>query len=337
METMSNSYINAHLGIHVNNMRYNINKKAFITSILSGIGVGMAMMPIFNEEVKNLDEYGIDTHENTASFTISTVNTLILTSVTSAFFMYKYLTSKHEESESVISKSLLNISKFSSFLTSLIPFGMLWNVELEDQEIEGTHGFDQFVAWATFTSLPLIMYKTIHNYHNIEEYLTSKNHDNPETVGGKLSVYVISALSLLARGISLTHVLNELQSKLDVDENISLPFSIVVGGVLSNLIMGASDFDNLKKIFSVKTDNINWKKATLGFISAIEGGWFALPLVTQGLKATEDWNELAKGILFTSFFLSNMNSESHEIYNSIMPTDDLEASTPNIELLGDEN
>ncbi len=303
-----------------------MNKKAFITSIVTGLGVGLAMMPIFNQEVKNLDEYNIDVHDNDTSFAISTINTLIVSTVTSALFMYKYLTSKQGDIDIEITKKtnlLLNAGKAASVLSALIPVGLLWDVELKDREIEETEGFDQFIAWATFTTAPLLMYKTLNTYHEIEHFLLHKNtfsinNELELSVGGKISLYGIIALSAIARGVSFTYLLNELQKRTDIEENIGLPLSIIAGGILANIIKGVSEYSDLRKLFKTQPSKLNWKKITLGFVSAVEGGWFALPLVTKGLQATKDWNELVKGALFVPFFLSHMNSEAGEIYKSFL-------------------
>lgn|SRR5574343_49311 len=304
-----------------------MNKKAFITSIVTGLGVGLAMMPIFNQEVKNLDEYDIDIHDNDTSFALSTVNTLIVTTVTSALFMYKYLTSKQGSEDIEISKKtslLLNAGKAASVMSALIPVGLLWNVELKDRKVQETEGFDQFIAWATFTTFPLLMYKSLNTYHEIEHFLLHQDSfSNTEelelSVGGKMSVYGITALSSIARGISFTYLLNELQEKIDIEENIGLPLAIITGGILANIINGVSEYSDLRTLFKTQPSKLNWKKITLGFVSAVEGGWFALPLITKGMQATKDWNELTKGALFVPFFLSHMNTEAAEIYKSLNP------------------
>ena len=315
-------------------------KKLFLfASTILGTGVGLAMMPIFNEEVEHLESYGIDVHGNSTFFTISTINTLIVAGVSTGYYFYNYIfnSKKEEESElNKIQKGALALCKVGGFVGSLIPVGMLWNIELNDQKVEGTHGFDQFIAWATFTSLPLIFFKTLNNFEQVSKYIMGKSDNTDLTnLGSKITVYGISSISLIGRGISLTNIFNELQKQIGIDQNVSLPISIIAGGIIGNITLGLSEYSSLKKLFT-HTDKLNCKKLTLGISSALEGGWFALPIVSQGLEATKDWNTLLKGAIFAPFFLSHMNSESSHLYHSILPeTQALEEPNNEIQLLGE--
>lgn len=318
-------------------------KKLFLfASTILGTGVGLAMMPIFNEEVEHLENYGIDVHGNSTFFTISTINTLIVAGVSTGFYFYNYIfnSKKEEESElNKIQKGALALCKVGGFVGSLIPVGMLWNIELNDQKVEGTHGFDQFIAWATFTSLPLIFFKTLNNFEQVSKYIMGKS-DNADltNLGSKITVYGISSISLISRGISLTNIFNELQKQIGIDQNVSLPISIITGGVIGNITLGLSEYSNLKKLFKNNIDGSNYKQLLLGISSALEGGWFSLPLITQGLEATKDWNALLKGAIFAPFFLSHMNSESSHLYHSISPeTQALEEQNNEIQLLGESH
>jgi len=316
-------------------------KKLFLfASTILGTGVGLAMMPIFNEEVEHLESYGIDVHGNSTFFTISTINTLIVAGVSTGFYFYNYLfNSKKEEKPELneIQKGALTLCKFGGFVGSLIPVGMLWNIELHDQKIEGSHGFDQFIAWATFTSLPLIFFKTLYNFEKSSKYIMGKS-DNTDlpNLCSKITVYGLSGISLIGRGISLTNIFNELQKQIGIEENVSLPISIIAGGVIGNITLGLSEYSSLKKLFT-NTNEITCKKLTLGISSALEGGWFALPIVSQGLEATKDWNALVKGVIFTPFFLSHMNSESSHLYHFILPENPVleEQNNDEISFVGD--
>lgn len=310
--------------INLNIPKKTCSKKWLILgSTILGTGVGLAMMPIFNEEVEHLENYGIDVHGNSTFFTISAINTLIVAGVSTGFYFYNYIFNSKKEEElelNKIQKGALALCKVGGFVGSLIPVGMLWNIELNDQKIEGTHGFDQFIAWATFTSLPLIFFKTLNNFEQVSKYIMGKS-DNTDlpNLGSKITVYGLSGISLISRGISLTYIFNEFQKQLGADESISLPISIITGGVIGNITLGLSEYSNLKKLFKNNIDGSNYKQLLLGISSALEGGWFSLPLITQGLEATKDWNALLKGAIFAPFFLSHMNSESSHLYHSILP------------------
>jgi hypothetical protein len=133
-------------------------------STILGAGVGLAMMPIFNKEVRNLENYGINVHENDASFAISTINTLFIAGCSAGFYFYNYFFNHKEEAKqeepNKCKTALLTLCKVGSIASALIPVSMLWNVELNNQKVKETHGFDQFIAWATFTSVPLLIFIT---------------------------------------------------------------------------------------------------------------------------------------------------------------------------------
>jgi hypothetical protein len=329
--------------INLNIPKKTCSKKWLIFgSTILGAGVGLAMMPIFNEEVEHLENYGVDVHGNSTFFAISTINTLIVAGASTGFYFYNYFfNSQKEEAPELnkIQKGALALCKVGGFVGSLIPVGMLWNIELNDQKVEGTHGFDQFIAWATFTSLPLIFFKTLNNFEQISKYIVGKSETvDLSSLGSKITVYGLSGISLIGRGISLTYIFNEFQKQIGIDENVSLPISIITGGVVGNITLGLSEYSNLKKLFqkNVEGSNYNYKQLLLGISSVLEGGWFALPVVSQGLDATKDWNALLKGAIFAPFFLSHMNSESSHLYHSILPeTPALEEQNNEIQLLGE--
>jgi hypothetical protein len=131
--------------INLNIPKKTCSKKWLIFgSTILGAGVGLAMMPIFNEEVEHLENYGIDVHSNSTFFAISTINTLIVAGVSTGFYFYNYLfnSKKEEEPElNKIQKGALALCKVGSFVGSLIPVGMLWNIELKDQKNRGNAWF----------------------------------------------------------------------------------------------------------------------------------------------------------------------------------------------------
>lgn len=317
----------------ISNISFNIsidnsycNKKWLILgSTILGAGVGLAMMPIYNKEVKNLENYGINVHNNSISFAISTVNTLVVAGISAGFYFYNYFFNYQQTKQEKVTKNqeiALNIGKSISVISSLIPVAMLWNIELNDQKIEGTSGFDQFIAWATFTSLPLAFLKTINNYNSIKNFLINKpdqsNNTELTNLGSKITVYGISGISLIGRGISLTNIFNEFQKQIGVDQDFNLPISIIAGGIIGNVALASSEYSNLKKLF-LNTSELTCKKLILGVISALEGGWFTIPILSQGLEVTENWNNLLKSLIFFPFFISHMNTEASHLYNSITP------------------
>lgn len=321
--------------------RERINSKTLLLiSTILGAGVGLAMMPIFNEEVEHLENYGINVHENTTFFAISTINTLVIMGFYAAFSMYKYLSgTKQVESKdfSQEQKLALKLIETGCVLKALIPVGLLWDIELDNQQIQGTKGFDKFIAWATFTSLPLIIFNSLNNFKQIDKYIANKYEDTElNTTGSKLVTYGISSTSLVGRGISFTYILDNFFTQLGFKQTTSLPVAIITGGVIGNLIGGLNEYSQLKKLFKVtKDNNISYKELSLGTLAAIEGGWFTLPLISEGLENTKNWNPLLKGAIFSSFFLSHANLEASHIYHSLLPEHHQEEQYDQVQLSGE--
>lgn len=298
------------------------NKKTAVISISSfgAISVGLSMTPISNEEVKKLENYDIDVHLNSTTLALSTINTFLSVSFCAGAFLYYNLTHSDKKEITDRQKLLLNLSKVISVIPSLIQPALLWNIELHNREIEGTKGFDQFIAWATFTSLQLFIYKTLTNYHSCKNLiLKDSEHVTLDSIGSKLFVYGISTLSVIGRGISFTNVIDDILKNMGIESDASIPLSIITGGIIGNTIIGIGEYLTLKKLFKTNTDNITYKHLMLGIACVLEGGWFSLPLISQGLSASEDWNSLLKGAVFSSYFLSHTSSEATHLYDSILP------------------
>ena len=320
--------------------RERINSKTLLlTSTILGVGVGLAMMPIFNEEVEHLENYGINVHDNTTFFAISTINTLIIMGYCAGLAMYKYLSgTKRVESKdfSREQKLALKLAETGCVLKALIPVGLLWDIELHNQEVQGTKGFDQFIAWATFTSLPLIIFNSLNNFKQIDKFVANKSEDiELNTLGSKLVTYGISSISSVGRGVSFTYILDNLFTQLGFKQTTSLPVAIITGGIIGNVIGGLNEYSQLKKLFKVTDNNISNKELALGTLAAIEGGWFTLPLISEGLENTKNWNPLLKGAIFSSFFLSHANLEASHIYHSLLPQHQQEEQYDEVQLSGE--
>jgi hypothetical protein len=315
------------------------NKILLLTSTILGAGVGLAMMPIFNEEVEHLENYGINVHGNTTFFAISTINTLIVMGFCSAFAMYKYLSSAKQGKPKDFSqeqKLALKLIETGCVLKALVPVGLLWDIELNNQEVQGTNGFDQFIAWATFTSLPLIIFNSLNNFKQIDKFIANKS-ENIElnTFGSKLVTYGISFTSLIGRGVSFTYILDNFFTQLGFKQTTSLPVAIITSGVIGNVIGGLNEYSQLKKLFKVTDNNISYRELALGTLAALEGAWFTLPLISEGLNNTKDWNPLLKGAIFSSFFLSHTNLEASHIYHSLLPQHQQEEQYDEVQLSGE--
>ncbi len=99
--------------LHPEPLEPQIHKINLLKSIILGLGTGLATMPIFNHELKELDVIGIDLHDNDVAFAISTVNSAVFVSVMSGSNIYKYLNHlEHPEDLTEIQKFLLSGSKY---------------------------------------------------------------------------------------------------------------------------------------------------------------------------------------------------------------------------------
>ena len=296
-----------------------------VASAFFGLGVGMAMMPIFNEEVEHLENYGIDVHENSALFTVSTLNTLFLMSSYAAFSMYHLFNNSHKQHIELnpLQQKLIFGCKILAATSSIASVAMLWDIELENQKIAESEGFDQYVAWAAFSSLPLIAFKSLSNYEHSSEYVKLKLLSAPaplDSLGAKLAVYGIDGMALIARFITYTNLTNDLLTNIGLNKEVSLATSVIASGIMGNVIVGVNEHAKLKKLFLPNHNDIGCKEISIGILSAIEGSWFALPAITAGLEATTEWNGLIRGVLFLPMFLAHANYEAKGIYDSLIPS-----------------
>ena len=168
--------------------------------------------------------------------------------------------------------------------------------------------------------MPLIIFKSIKSYQELERFITKKyNTEELNNLGSKIVVYGVDGVSLIGRGVAFTSITKKLIENIGIDEDSSLVLGIISGGVIANSIVAISEHSQLKSLFVNKKQNLNIKEIIFGIISALEGGWFALPSISAGLDATTDWNSLIRGGLFTSLFLSNTNFEATNIFKSLIP------------------
>lgn len=275
-------------------------------------------MPIFNYMVKNSKEMGVDVRGNEALFAVSTANTFIVTFISSFSMMYHFIKHRQEGSNESSESSFSLVGKIGAGFSIVLPLGLLWGIELKNQKVSDSSGFDEYMAWATFTSLPLIINHTIETIRTIEIlYATDNREVNLSSVGSKLTVYGLSGLSLVGRAIAYTEAVNLLAEALGVSESVSLAMGIVAGGVLGASGVGLFEYESLKSLFAEQDKPISAKKVIGGTCAAIEGAWFSLPLLSTGLKATEGWNPLLKGILFTPALLSGTIFNASKLYDSI--------------------
>lgn len=296
-----------------------LNKKALVASLPIGIGTSLAMMPIFNHEVKELKNYQINPTEYDAWYIISTVNTLLITSAITTISNYRYFsTKKNNENLPVHQKIIFEGIKIGSALSATIPVCLLWNIELHNKEVEESQGFDQFLIWASVATIPLFFAKYIENcnyFHKLINNMDSLTLNN-KCVDSATNIFAVTAL--LGRSITYTAVTYEVINKIaQEEEDIALPVSVIVGGFMTSLISSVNEFYTFKKILNIKKENITFKNIAAGIFSFVEGMWFAAPFVSAGLNHVKNWHEGFKSVVFAPYFASKTIQESVNIYEDL--------------------
>lgn len=306
---------------------YSILKRLTISSLVA-TGTGLAMMPVFNNLVKNSDQFGIDIHNNKIVFDISTANTFIISSVSSFVTLNEFI-KKHQQQKLDNDSLKIALSKTCASFSLILPLGLLWVTEIDNQKVTESSGFDQFIAWATFTTLPLIVSQTLESITNVNKVLEAKNLEminlndnevvNPISIGSKIVIYGLATTSIIGRSIAFTEICKALSLASGVSEEVALGVGIALGGILTSSGVSVLEYNNVKILFETPSGNYTLKKAVLGTVALAEGVWFTLPLVSLGLSATNSygWDSLIKGALFIPLLASHSVLESTRIYDNV--------------------
>lgn len=288
-----------------------------LPSTIIGIGTGLAMMPIFNHLVKNSEMFGIDIHSNKIAFDLSTANTFIIASFSSFSGMYHFI-KKHQEDLTPSSKNIVvTMSKAGAACSIVLPLGLLWGIELQNQKVAGSTGFDEFIAWATFTTTPIIIDRIIESVRTVDKIYEDRSVIELNSVGSKLLVYGLTGMAVTGRVLAYTEAAETLALAMGMSSGIALGVGIM-GGVLGSGGVTLFEYNAVKSLFAEQKEPMTLKKAICGAISTIEGGWFTLPVVSLGLIFAESWNPLLKGVLFTPLFISHTVLEATKIYDNVM-------------------
>ena len=284
-----------------------------------GIGTGLAMLPIFDSEVQELSEAGLIIDEyNVASIGVS-INTLAIFSTVSTIALYHYMSHRdHKDESTPFQKIALDIAKVASLCSAILPVSQLWAIEVTNQSIVGSSGFDEYLAWATFTTLPLCIYKSLEAFEHLSDFVLNKlHHINLDSIGSNLFVYMPTLLSATGRFIAYTASAAYLGTELGMGEELSLVMGALIGGVAGSSVIGVAEHNSLKWLFEKREENTTWKQKLGGAICALEGILLTLPLVTTGMEAVKEWNPVFKGMIFSPLFISHSIYEGRSIYKAI--------------------
>jgi len=291
--------------------------KKILPSVLVATGTGLAMMPIFNKMVKNSEQFGIDIHNDKYLFNSSTANTFIVAYFSSFSNMYSFI-KKHQEQLSPESKHVcVSIGKAAASLSIMLPLGLLWSVELSNQKIAGSSGFDEFMAWATFTTAPLVIDRIVDSVNTFDKLYNKDYFFNLNTTGSKMVVYGLAALSVAGRSLAFTEVAKQMALAMGVSPEVALGAGIVIGGVFGSGGTAVFEYQAIKSLFEVKQSDYSVKNLLIAGLSTAEGIWFTLPIISLGLTATDGWNPLLKGALLVPVLVSHTTLEATRIYDNI--------------------
>jgi hypothetical protein len=286
-------------------------------SSVVGIGTGLAMLPIFDDEINELEDAGINIDKyNIASISVS-INTLLLFSSVATIAIYHYLQDHSKEKPTDLQKIALELGKVASMCATILPASQLWGIELEDQEITGTDGFNQYIAWATATTVPLCIFKSIESYEYVKDFVLNKlDHIELNNPGSKLFVYMPTILSSAGRFISYSASAAYIGEELGLTKEFSWLMGALIGGVAGSGVVGIAEHNSLKYLFEKSDRPLSIKQKIGATICALEGVLLTLPLVTTGMEAVESWSPFIKGLIFSPLFVSHSIYEARSIYKA---------------------
>jgi hypothetical protein len=300
--------------IHNDTTNSDLFKRLGASAVIA-TGTGVAMMPIFNYLVKHSKDLGVDIHENHALFAISTANTFAVTfcsSFSSAYHFIKRAQESRHESDSAV----IMLSKMGANFSIVLPISLLWGIELNNQKVSGSSGFDPFVAWATFSTIPLMINHSI-DIMRATDNLFNSSRIPLENFGSKLAVYGLSTLAIAGRAIAYTQAIANLAKIIGIDSDIAFGVGVAAGGVFGASGIGLFEYQAMRSLFAKEDEPMTLAKLAGGLGTAVEGAWFSLPILSLGLEATEGWNPLLRGVLFTPVAISSTLYSATKLYDNI--------------------
>jgi hypothetical protein len=177
----------------------------------------------------------------------------------------------------ILLKSIITTSR------AALSISALFSIELNNQDVVGSKGFDQYLAWATCYAMPLALSTFIqNNYFSL--YGTEQLRE--DRCVAKLIVNTLAAISTFGRGVAGTLFAYDGLMSVGVPEDYALPISIISLGIVANL--ATTNTERLQLIQSVCTidaSDVTIKNGALFFISTLQGFLLALPQCTQAIIA----------------------------------------------------
>lgn len=282
--------------------------------------VGAGMMPIISNSVYKLENYGIYINDTEPLLVTSTINTMGIYGLLGYMKISGLLDVDNEPHQELTScqKLMLHGSKIASVLSSALPITQLWQIELNNQAIADSSGFDEYIIWAIICTIPLLIYRTIKAYKALEKRICGNATPVPlDSAGQRIFTIGVSILAQIARSIIYTYSVSELASRSGLSEELSFVIGIICGGIIASSVIGMMEFSSLKSLFKRQEDSPTFKELALGALCIAEASWFTLPLMSTSADSLKDCNLLVKSALLTSLFISHTAKEANSMYHSV--------------------
>ena len=276
---------------------------------------GLGMMPIFDDDIKSVVE-SLDFENSDYLTPFISINTLVIFSLLANFVFMHYFLDGDENDDGLNVK--LFTAKGVAILAAMLPVSQLWAVELSNQEFVGSSGFDQYMAWATFTTLPVLGYESMICYSSLKNFLKNKTtHIELNSVGDKLFVYIPTTLSIPGRFVAYSYSTYFLAEKIGIPDGYSIAIGIVAGGVVGATVLGIGEYGKLKSLFEPSNSRLPLNKVLLGAVCAMEGVILTVPMVSTGMNAIPGADPLIKALLYSPLFISNTVLQGSNVYDAI--------------------
>lgn len=295
-------------------VKYRIFKEILIGAL--SFGVGGAFAPIFTQDARGAEKFGIDLHYNDGVFWFSTANTVIVYGF-AAFFTLKdfFLDKKAPPNHTTTSKFISHVVLLP---TILLPLSQLYAVEKHNQEVSESSGMDEYMWYALIGSIPIIAFQYAKMFHLLNIFtssykdgtilslkankiengdiktftlVTQSNTQQATFVPAisKLHNIVVNYLPLIA-GVSMycaySYGAKEVMKSLGDNEDTS---NDVLGYTLGVFALVPSIFvkRHMAHILAVTPKSESCSDTVVGLISGIEGLWMTFPSIVTGIEATK--------------------------------------------------
>jgi len=275
---------------------------------IGAIGVGVGMMPIFNDDIRALDDEAspvqIHVHASQALFVLSTLNTLVTYTTMSAWQIIKALSSEALPRDLPTWQSAaLRTGKLFSICSSILPISLLWNIELNNQTKSNSSGIDKFTCWAMAGSCALFFAKTLTTNYNITNFILSR-FPSKQNIPQLLLTGATILTSMPARYGSYLYCLR------------SLPIGVnYIGAIGATAVTAISDFNGMRSVIRQDSEPTTARHILLPVVVA-QSIWFSLPKAIVSYTATTSWNSTFRAVTTVAWVASSSITIGKKIFDT---------------------